>query len=242
MNPKNLIRDAKKVHACLQELPDSRLIALKPCKIYVPARFEDQGLYEQVGADTYIVGIYAIVVEDKYYGISLVNAMIRIEPSSVLKVKINNEDYFEFTFAEGSTVFSSVNLVKNDVLVYKIYNEFISKGKIPWYLNYIDTGKLFDSAYYHAGANIGQDPEVTELIVSIITRDASDKVKYYRTTINKTEEDVDKTPSFIPLESVTYGATNTTNKLAGSYWQEGLTSALVSPSTRVERIESILRR
>lgn len=241
MNPKNLIRDPQKVHACLQELPDSRLIALKEVKIYVPARFEEQGLYEQVGSDTYIVGIYAIVVEDKYYAVSLVNAMIRVDPSSELKVKIQGEDYFEFTFAPGTSVFPTVNLVKNDVLVYRIYNEFISKGKIPWYLGYSELGQIFDTAQYHAGANIGQNPEVTELIVSIITRDAADKVKYYRTTINKPGEDVNKEPSFIPLRSVTYGATNTTNKLAGSYWQEGLTSALVSPSERVERIESLLR-
>ena len=76
MNPKTLIRDAQKVHACLQELPDSRLIALKECKIYIPARFEEQGLYEQVGSDTYIVGIYAIVVEDKYYAISMVGVRV----------------------------------------------------------------------------------------------------------------------------------------------------------------------
>lgn len=241
MNPKTLIRDAEKVHACLQELPDSRLIALKEVKIYVPARFEEQGLYEQVGSDTYIVGIYAMVVEDKYYAISMVNAMIRIDPSSELKIKINGDDYFVFTFDAGTSVFPTVNLVKNDVLVYKIYNEFISKGKIPWYLGYKELGQLFDTALYHAGANIGQNPEVTELIVSIITRDSKDKVKYYRKTVNSTEEGVNKEPSFIPLRSVTYGATNTTNKLAGSYWQEGLTSALVSPSDRVERIESLLR-
>lgn len=241
MNPKTLIRDAQKVHACLQELPDSRLIALKECKIYVPARFEEQGLYEQVGSDTYIVGIYAIVVEDKYYAISMVNAMMRIDPTSELKIKIDGEDYFVFTFAPGTAIFPTVNLVKNDVLVYKIYNEFISKGKIPWYLGYVEMGQLFDTALYHAGANIGQNPEVTELIVSMIARDSKDKVKYYRTTLNSTEEGVNMEPTFIPLRSVTYGATNTTNKLAGSYWQEGLTSALVSPSTRVERIESLLR-
>ena len=52
-----------------------------------------------------------------------------------------------------------------------------------------------------------------------------------------------KTKKFvtIPLRSVAYAASNTTNKLAGSYFSVGLTSALVNPTERVEKIEAILR-
>jgi len=241
MDIKKLIRDPDFIHDCLQELPDGKLVAIKEVKIYVPARFEERGLCE-LGVDNYIVGIYAMVAEDKYYAVSMVNAMLLIQPTSVMKIKINGEDYFEFVFEKGSTIFSSVNLVMNDVLVYKIYNELISKGRIPWYLGYEELGHIFDTAKYHGGANIGQNSEVTELIISIIARDPNDKTKYYRTIV-KTKEDLEKTkPTFIPLKSVTYAATNTTNKLAGSYWSTGVVSALVSPSERTERIESILRR
>lgn len=240
MNPKDLVRDASRVHACLQQLPDSRLVALKEVKIYVPVRFAERGLAE-VGVDTYICGLYAIVAEDKYYGVSTINAMIRIEPTSTMKVKIKGDDYFEFTFAKGSTVFTSINLVKNDIIVYKIYDEVISKGRVPWYLDYEALGHIFDTAGKHAGANIGENSEVTELIISIIARDPEDKTKYYRTTVQKPEDLVSKKPAFIALRSVTYAATNTTMKLAGSYWSVGAVSALVSPSTRPERIETILR-
>jgi hypothetical protein len=60
--------------------------------------------------------------------------------------------------------------------------------------------------------------------------------------VQSIDDIVKKPPVYIPLRSVTYTATNTTNKLAGSYFQEGLVSALVSPSERKERIESILLR
>jgi hypothetical protein len=127
------------------------------------------------------------------------------------------------------------------VLVYKIYDEIISKGRVPWYLGYLELGQIFDTAGYHAGANIGKNQEVTELIISMISRSEKDRNKYYRTTIQSLDELMTNRPAFIPLRSVQYAATNTTNKLAGSYFSDALVSALVNPSDRVERIESLLR-
>jgi len=241
MDIKKLIRDASRVHLNLQELSDGRLVAKKSCKIYIPTRFSERGL-ASIGIDTQIVGIYAIVVEDKYYGISMVNAMIRIEPTSTIKILINEEEFYEFYFEAGSTVMSSVNLVKTDSLVYKIYDEIISKGRVPWYLSYLDLGKLFDTALYHAGANIGANHEVTELLVSMIARNTNDRHLYYRSGLKNIEDMQKRPPTFIALRSVTYSATNTLNKLAGSYFSEGIVSSLVSPTERVERIESLLRR
>ena len=240
MDVRSLIRDPSRVQACLEELPDGSLIAKRPVKIYIPARFVERGLAE-IGAESHIVGIYAMVVEDAYYAVSLVNAMMPIIPTSIVETKIQGDGYYEFAFAAGSVIFPTTDLVKTDVLVYRIYDEIISKGRVPWYLGYTELGHLFDSALYHAGANIGQNNEVTELIVSLIARDAEDRTKYYRSTALTQEDLVKHPPTFIPLKSVTYAATNTTNKLAGSYWSVGVVSALVSPSDRVEKIESLLR-
>lgn len=241
MNPRNLVRDPARVHACLKELPDGRLVTTKGVKIYVPTRFAERGL-AQIGIETHIVGIYAITVEDKYYGVSLVNAMQRIQPTSTVKVVLDDDEYYEFSFAPGATVVSSVQLVRTDTLVYKIYDEIIAKGRVPWYLGYPELAKLFDTAQYHAGANIGQNHEVTELIVSMIARDPKNRARYYRQVVQSPADVVKTPPVFIPLRSVTYAATNTTNKLAGSYFKEGLVSALVTPAERVERIEELLRR
>ena len=56
------------------------------------------------------------------------------------------------------------------------------------------------------------------------------------------DEVLSRPPALIPFRSVTYGATNTTAKLMGAYFDEGLTSALVNPSQRTEKIEELLRR
>lgn len=241
MDISKLVRDAGRVHSYLAELPDLRLVAKKGVKMYFPARFAERGL-AQIGIETYVVGICALVVEDKYYAILMVNAMTRIEPTSSVKVMIGEDEYYEFYFEPGSTVLSTLMLVKTDTLVYKIYDEIFSKGRKPWYLTYDDMAKLFDTAVLHAGANVGKNHEVTELLVSLIARDESDRHKFYRQVIKTRADMLKKKPAIIPLRSVTYAATNTTNKLAGSYFNEGVVSALNSPSERVERIEGVLRR
>lgn len=241
MNPKDLIRDPARIHACLQELDDGRLVAKKAIKIYIPTRFAERGL-ASIGIETHIVGIYAITVDDTYYGVSMVNAMLRIEPTATMKVIINEEEFYEFYFEPGSTVVSDTQLVKTDTLVYRIYDEIIAKGRVPWYLGYLELGKLFDTAKYHAGANVGGNHEVTELIVSMIARDATNRHQYYRRSVQSLEEIRSIPPAFISLRSVTYAATNTTNKLAGSYFKDGVVSALVNPTERVEKIEDLLRR
>lgn len=240
MDVSKLIRDPKRVQAYLEELPNGSLVCKKPVKIYIPVRFAERGL-AQIGIETYIVGVYAIVVEDVYYGVSMVNAMLPIEPTATLKMQIDGDEYYEFSFDAGSVVVTSTDLVKTDVLVYKIYDEIISKGRVPWYLGYLELGKIFDTASYHAGANIGANQEVTELIISMISRSEKDRNLYYRTTVQDLSELQSVRPAFIPLKSVQYAATNTTNKLAGSYFGDALISALANPADRVERIEALLR-
>lgn len=241
MNPKKLIRDPQRVKACLKELPDHRLVALKPVKIYIPCQFNERNL-ATIGAETYIVGIYGIVVEDQYYASSTVNAMMRIEPTSIMRIEVNGEEYFEFSFDAGATIISSTLLVKQDTLVYRIYDEIYAKGRVPWYLSLFQVGRLFETAKKHAGANLGQNQEVGELIASIIARDETDRHKSYRSTVKSLDDLTRRQPAYIPMRSVQYAANNTLNKLAGSYFEEGVKSALVTPSDRTERIESLLRK
>lgn len=242
MDPKKLVRDAKKVHAVLKELEDGRLITTKGCTIYTPAAYTEAGL-ASVGIETWIIGIYAIMADDdKHYGISMVNAMMRIDPTTTLKVDIEGEQFYQFVFEPGATVCADTMLVKADTITFRIYDEIVAKGRVPWFLAYDDLGKLFQTASYHAGASVGQQREVTELLISMIARDSKDRTKYYRSTVRSPADAVLRPPVYIPLRSVVYQATDTTTKLMGSYFPDALQSALVTPSERVERIEALLRQ
>lgn len=239
MDPKTLIRDKDKVSGCFKALPDKTLVALKDIKIQCPQRFADRGL-AKIDTETKVVGILAYIFEDKYYAVTTVNAMIQLTPTETNRIDINGEPYFEFSFAAGSTIIPNLNLVKQDTLVYTIFNEFLSKGKVPWYINYFDLGKLFTTARKYAGTSLAENQEVIELIVSMVARSSDDKTKYYRATIESLQDIVTRPPVITPLRSVQHGATNTTTKIAGSYFSDGLTSAIIDPSERTERIEKML--
>lgn len=241
MDVSKLKRDAAKVHAYLKEAGDGSLITTKGCKIYIPSSYAECQL-ASVGNETHILGIFAIVVEDQYYGVSLANAMMRIEPSATNTVDVDGSSYIEFYFEPGATVIPALELVKEDTLTYHIYDEFIAKGHVPWFISYIDLGNLFASAPYHAGVKLGANHAVLELIASVVARDPKDRTLYYRQTVKSMDEVLSRPPALIPFRSVTYGATNTTAKLMGAYFDEGLTSALVNPSQRTEKIEELLRR
>ncbi len=240
MDLSKLVRAPQRVHKALKEVDGKRIVAVEPCKIFMPARYAEQGL-AMIGAEIYILGIFAIVVENAF-GVCMLNTMVPIEPTWMTKIKVNDDDYYEFGFQPGDTVIKNVNLVKTDTLVYSIYDEFLAKGYVPPYMDYNDLGHLFDTAKAYAGANIGTNPEVTQLIASIVARDPKDRTRYYRQAIGVRQDMDTIKPVFVPLKSVAYSATNTLNKIGGSYIQEGIQSSLAYPSTRVERVESILRQ
>lgn len=240
MDYKKLQRNPKMVLSELVTRPDGSVVTKNGCKIYFPVRYEDADLAE-VGTDNICVGIFPIVVQDKFYSVLIVDAMVSLQPSNINKVKFDETPYYEFVFVPGSVVIKTLDLVQDGKMLYRIYNEFFSKGKIPWFIGYEDLGNILDSAKSVAGADIGGGVEVIQLIASIVTRDPSNRVKYYRTIVNSKQDLVTNPPFFIPLKSVDYAATNTLDKIAGSYFQDGMISALSTKTERVENIERVLR-
>ena len=102
-------------------------------------------------------------------------------------------------------------------------------------------GKLFDTAKKHAKTSADILPSVVEFMAAYIARYKNDRTKYLR-EVAKTPKDFDmKNLAWVPMRNVFWSAPGTVNKLAGAYFEQGVTSALVNPSQRVEKIESVLR-
>lgn len=237
---KNYKRNPSAVKDVLKETEDRRLLCTSDCKIQIPVRFNNVGL-AQVGADVYIYGIFALILPDGNYSVCNVNSLFKIVPDKILTVKLDGVDYYEFHFKAGDVVVASTDLVKRDTLIYNVFNEMLFNGNIPWYMEYEDLGKLFDTSMTFAASNVNQNLEVIELFAMLITRSSKDRTKPYRQTVNSRDDLVTNKPAFIPLKSVFYAVTNTFNKLAGSYFHDGVVSALVNPSTQSTRIENILK-
>lgn len=233
-------RHAPAVLAQLTVNEAGQVLTKAKCKIQVPVRFSEIGL-GQIGIETYTYGLFPLILESGDYAVCNVTALFELNPSKLAMVTIDEVEYHEFHFDAGTVVFKSTDLVKRETLIYNVFDEFIFKGKIPWYVEYDDVGKLFDTAKKHAGSNVGNNAEVIEFVASMISRNKDDRTKFLRETIKSYKDTTIDKIDYVPLASVFWSVNSTMNKLAGSYFNDGVTSALVNPSERAHKIEKILR-
>lgn len=242
MNIKQLVRDPEYVFSCILENADS-YIAKKGIKLHIPVSLEEASLLS-IGVETYILGIFALIVDDKYYAVHNAPTMFRVEPTTVNKIEIDSVEYYEFYFEPGSLIIASRDVEVKDTTTYYIYNEMIGKARIPWYMDYEkDMPHLFDNAPVYAGVTIGASPSVMPMIISTLARNPKDLTQYYRHYLAELPPGTKpEPPVYVPFSSVIYGATNTIAKLGGNYFELGVISALNNPSVRRERVESILRQ
>lgn len=233
-------RDPQAVRAVLQTTPSGAVVTTAPCRIQIPERYVDRNL-ASIGIETYLYGIYAMLLEDDRYAISVTHAMLKITPFKSLKIKIGEVPYYEFHFPAKSIVFPATEVVKRNVFIFDVLDEFMFQGKIPWFLDYTDVGRLFDTAKEFATSSIASSPETIELLASMIARTSTDRMQYYRNSLPDDPKASIPPPAYIPFKSVFYAATNTLNKLAGNYFQQGVVSALVTPTEDVQRLEQLIR-
>jgi hypothetical protein len=233
-----LKRDPEAVGAAVVEAGE-QLVCAKPIKVVFPERYAERGLASLIG-DKFVLGMFAMVSGDSY-GVFKACVLVPMTPTEVERIKINGDYYVVFSFDAGAVMVPNANLVKVDTVTYQINDEFISKGKMPFFFNYEDAQEIFVTAKSYADANIGLQREVDEMIISIIARSPQDVQTQFRMTVNNLDEAISVVPSWVPLMSIRHTASNTVTKLAGSYFSKGVVSALLNPSERVERIESLLR-
>lgn len=234
----HLKRDAEYVKARLHRNESGSIVCSEPCRIQIPESYTAKNL-AVIGSEVFIFGFFPIIMGDRY-AVNKTIAMMRIVPNSTEKVVIKDEPYIEFQFEAGDTVIYSTALVVTDTLTYYMYDQFIAKGNIPWFMNYFDIANMFDTADEHAGVNLG-GRAVIELIISSIARDPDDMNRLYRHILARPEDVLTKPPVTVPFRSVIWNTSDTTSKLNGAYYTEGINSALVNPSQTVELIEELLR-
>jgi hypothetical protein len=236
----HLKRDVAAIKQQFSESDNETLIAKAPIHISIPEYYQRQKLVH-IETTISIVGIFAFYTQ-QHYCVHMAPTMVRIEPDDILTHTIEDEVYFDFFFEKGSTIISNLNTVKDNTLLYDIYNQFILKGHVPWYIDYRDLGELFSLSEKYASLKLGANPAIMELFAATIARSEKEPKVQYRHVATSVEDIKTNPPVIVGLRNVSYSATNTTAKLLGSYWNDGLISALNHPSTTLEPIEQLLRQ
>lgn len=227
--------------SCLapSDVASGPVICKKPMKVVFPQRYVDRSM-AFLGSETSFTGIFATICEG-YYSVTKACAMVPSEPTATRTLNWLGREYVELSYEVGSTYMKTRDLVKHDQLVYRIYDEFFNKGNVPWFMTYDDMLNIFDTANKHGGTSITDAKEVTHFIVSLIARVKGELTEYFRSSI-QTREDLESIqPAFIAMINAAYAPTNTLNRIAGSYFDEGTIASIVYPTDRVEKLEAAYR-
>jgi len=224
----------------LTVLEDGKVLTRVPCRIQVPERWMNVGL-GSITDVTSVYGFFPILFEDDVYTVMNVCSLMDLTPSRTTMATIEEESYYEFHFDIDTPIIRSLKLIRQDTLTFNVLDEFIMKGKVPWWANVDDLCSIFDTADKHAGSKIAKVPQTIEFLVGVIARRIEERSKSLRQTAKDINDyGLDKI-EFISLKSVLYAVNNTVSKLSGAYFHDGIVSAIVNPSTKTGKIEKILR-
>lgn len=240
MKSSEFIHDRKAVLDSLYKTPDNKLVTKTGCKIQIPSAYLERGL-AKLSTPPSILGLHCIIINDKQYGMMTLPNFITITPTSMEKVVVDGDDYTVFVFEPGAVVYPDMNVVKSTIAVSKIFGEMVSSARVPWYVGYETHPKILGNLPKYTGLKVGGVRKTNELLTSINARDPKDKTVYFRSILGNEADKAKLKPAWVSLRSVEYSATNTMSKLGGSYFTIGVTSALINPSVRVEKMERYLR-
>lgn len=230
-------RDPDLYSKVAKHLPDGSVITLEDCEVYIPARFLTKGL-AFIENTVSTLGIFALVSGGKYTT-HMTQAMVTLSPTSNRRVTINGEEFVALEFPKGSTLITTDDVLRDKILSYYIFDYFITRAYIPWYIKYNDLLRLYYTDPHYTGTQLGSNHTVMPIIVSMIARDPSDKSVLWRNAKHKYPEGTE--PTWVPFKSVIYGPKTTTAKLMGSYFDVALPAALLNHNNQVESIEQAYR-
>lgn len=200
--------------------------------IEFPKWFSEKGLFV-TGEVSYVYGLFAIVIGDKY-SVSRIPTVINTSPVSIMEIDRDGEIYIQLLYGKGSKVFDSEKIIMNPYLAYNFFDGFYMQAKVPWYMAADDLCYAMDNTVKYGATNLGSKEVNNELLTSFITRNQKDPSIFYR--VNPTGK-----PLFVDLMDVRYSSLNTTNKLAGNYFNESIVSALVQKETKPSTLEKHVR-
>ena len=237
LNVSGLKRNPDIIKSKLKKIGKS-LIANENLKVIFPERFVDKDL-AIIGSTVRVVGIYIIVDDDGNYAVSNMPVFIELTPNSTSNIEIEGTINRILYFEKGMSYIENTDLMVDSRFLYDLFDDIYIKGNVPWFLDYEDVINIFSLTSKYSGSDIGDDPLSLEIITSIISRSKSDRKQYFRNSLGNTKSN--SKPSYTGLMNIYYTFDNTVSKLVGSYYTQGITSAIIEKETEPTRIEEILR-
>lgn len=203
-------------------------------KIYIPMRYAEKQMMT-VTSEISTVAIFRMVVNEKDEIKYFLPAFVKIKPSGIDYVTIEEERYLIASLVKNDVFMATNEIVQTEKLAYLIWNEFIYWGNTPKWMTYLDVVNMFTTLQKVTGLKFGVPPVVFEIIISHLARTQQSLDQEYRLT------DMKEYPSFIPLHAVAHAATSVSARLIGSYFDEAVNVSLIQEEGKASELENILR-
>ena len=207
---------------------------------YIPERYQNLQVFSIIDDFVESLGIFEMVVmkDDGTIlaeGGLFLTALLRLSPSRVGKANRNGKSSFELTFEKNDIFLISTTFIMNNSLAYTLFAEFLSLGHMPEFVSYDESATFFQRLSSGTGLKFQTNHTIYELLLAYLARKADDLNTQYR-------HDPKGKLTFISLQSVSHGTDSTTAKIAGSYFQDGLLSAIVTEkgSENLSELEQLL--
>lgn len=214
-------------------IKDNKVYTKEKTIIEFPKWYENKELLDMQSV-TYLYGIFAIIIDNKY-SVSIIPTLINTTPIIVKEIERNGEVYIQFIYGKDDCIIDNTNVVKKELLSYNLFENFFIYAKVPWFIEYEDLIKITDNLFKYSKSNLGSNFIATELVSSFIARCKTNKSVFYRQNL---KDDID----YIDLTNVYYSALSTVSKIAGNYFTESLTSAIVQKEDKPTKLENLVRR
>lgn len=228
----NLRRDAKYISGLI-EVKQGKIYCSEKCTIEYPAWYEDKGLAE-TGEELNVYGIFAIIVGERY-SVSVIPTLCNISPIAVSEIERDGVLYKQLLFGKGDCIVNNSQVVSYTLKAYEFFESFFMRAKIPWFIDYKDLVRCMDNLVKYADSQVGESLIANELVTSFVTRSNKDKGVYYRQVGGSGEL------AYTDLMNVYNSAIGTVNKLAGNYFGNAITSALVQENKGNTKLELHMR-
>lgn len=236
-----LTRNASRVLEGIRVTPTKQEVVLEDMFLYIPEHFMHINL-AVIGRRTLVYGCHALVTRDGQYAVRNINAMMQINPLVSKTVLIDGVKYLEFFFPKDTVMTVTTEAVKEDTVVYFLFNELFFNGKRPSFMNYSDMVKITDTSGKHAGSGIGSNRKTIQVLAAFLARDPGDYHKEYRFALHD--------PKYNPKDGFYWAGMKNTflsrkgvfNKLVANYAEDGITSSLKQTDGVTTPLERVLRQ
>ena len=204
-------------------------------EIRIPSKFSQYG-YLIISDEISTLGVFDMIIDDEYHVGMNILGTITIVPSDTDTMTYDQIDYTVLYLKNSDVFIKNTKILKDPNVVYTLWSEWITDGRVPYYINYTNLLKMFENVKELTGQGIGVSRSVFEGIIAYLARDPKDKSRQYRLSNMKDPM------HFVALSSVSEGPSGTLARLNGAYFRDqGLTAALKIKVTDEQPFENILR-